>query len=78
MKRTPWFPACIKPVHIGVYEARIQVIEDRFGGYGIQGFSKWMGDGWSRVYCTPEEAQQACIRGAQPKAWRGIVKGASK
>lgn len=76
MKKTPWYPASIKPIREGVYEIQMQVIEDRLGGYAIeQGFCYFGMVGWAVTQSTVEEAKaRGAILGSQHKAWRGLAK----
>jgi len=80
MKLTPWFPVRIKPARVGVYEVKLEVIEDRLGGTAIeQGFCYWGGDMWAVIKSTPDEAYARRVMvGSQHKAWRGLANGASK
>lgn len=67
MKKTSWYPANIKPVHIGVYETDLVLALDRFG------FSYWDGSYWGNQFETPERAEvRRDMRGAQDKPWRGL------
>lgn len=67
MKKTAWYPASLKPVHIGVYETDLGSAFSRFG------FSYWDGNHWSNQYGLPETAEKYCDSpGAQDKCWRGL------
>ena len=75
MNTTPWFPGCIKPVHIGVYERR---------GAGcdyVDGYAFWNGAQWAWSAITPKTAllYRSNISRYQsddsiPFEWRGILK----
>jgi len=60
---TPWFPVCIKPVHVGVYETDLA---------GYLGYSFWNGKWWGDTSHKPEFAVFEEYRGMQRKKWRGF------
>jgi len=64
---TDWFPADLKPVHIGVYEVR-------YFPYGK--YCLWDGKKWSWTNTTVNKAYKfTSSEGAnQNKIWRGIEK----
>jgi len=61
---TPWFPAHIKPVHVGVYETEME------GVAWSKGFSFWNGKRWGNTEILPEWALDD--KGVQGKKWRGL------
>ncbi len=73
MKCTPWYPASVLPVHVGVYEC-----EWKAGGHTLDGiwYNYWDGAQFLRGNAYAEEA--SCIRGRQAlplnllKRWRGV------
>jgi len=70
---TEWFPADVKPVHVGVYQACMEVIEDRLGATSIEyGFAKWDGQRWGKIFATASAADWWETQGSQRKAWRGL------
>jgi hypothetical protein len=80
MTKTEWYPPEIKPVHVGVYEAFMKVIEDRFGSYCFEsGFAYWNGKSWGAMHTTAAEASKLIpwTTGAQRKAWRGLTEPAA-
>ena len=74
MKLTPWFPGCIEPVHIGVYE--------RHGSHGpASGYAFWNGLQWACSADTPDNALIYSFTmsgyqsdGSIPFKWRGVAK----
>ena len=72
MRRTRWFPACMNPVHVGVYETLVGTLYTRTGGY-----SYWNGKRWSNEMRTAAEAYEKrdmAPESAMPwKVWRGIA-----
>lgn len=76
MNTTEWFPAEVKPVHVGVYEACMVVIVDRFGETEIEyGFAKWDGERWGLMHSTADAASELMgwAAGAQRKASRALA-----
>jgi hypothetical protein len=68
MNKTGWFPADVKPVHVGVYETSFAY---------VGGFSEWNGYRWSNQYDTPQRAKDmAYFAGEQDKCWRGLKESA--
>jgi hypothetical protein len=66
-KFTPWFPADVKPVRIGVYETR-------FGDNPrISGFSEWAGE-WSNQTSVNGGDNFFSDGAIQKKEWRGLAK----
>lgn len=63
---TPWFPAGVKPVHVGVYETKRD---------NCKFFSKWDGKKWLMDCRTPERAKaQSYGSEYQDRQWRGVLK----
>lgn len=62
---TDWFPAEVKPVHVGVYETNM--------GLG-NGFSHWDGKAWGAEYLRLDDALlwSPLDVGRQQKKWRGL------
>lgn len=76
---TGWFPSEVKPVHVGVYEAFMKVIEDRFGSCCLEfGFAYWNGESWGAMHTSAAEAAKIIpwMTGAQRKIWRGLTEAA--
>lgn len=72
---TDWYPADVKPVRVGVYEACMEVFTDRFGTYHIEfGFAKWDGNRWGPMHTDPSAANELITwaTGSQRKGWRGL------
>ncbi len=76
MKKTPWFPADIKPVHVGVYETKHEVRP----GAPESCFRYWDGKWWSLGARPPAMAHW--LRGAFTELvsefnvvdeWRGLA-----
>lgn len=69
-KLTPWFPADVKPVHVGVYERN----------YGSKKnpdlvYCKWDGKKWMVCSSNINGAnKQTCHTLLQSEEWRGIQK----
>lgn len=65
-KLTPWFPAYIKPVHIGVYKTR---------GYAmLTTFAKWNGFQWYVDAFNMNDAQTRTAPSMiQDRQWRGLA-----
>lgn len=75
---TTWFPASIKPVHLGVYMARMW---DRTGRTArmVEGYAHWNGEHWGLMMpdaegayhwrCRLNDIKQDAI---QHKQWRGL------
>jgi hypothetical protein len=61
---TDWFPADVKPAHVGVYERR---------GQGVR-YAHWDGTQWLLPGETPAEAAQHFNHpaAAQHLPWRGL------
>lgn len=72
MKMTPWFPAHIRPVHLGLY----LVDTDKFNA---PNYRYWTGIGWSCTYGSVANAKQFAtnelptIYGADETPWRGLA-----
>lgn len=64
---TAWFPAHIKPVRVGVYETKIEGLDN-------SGFSMWLGNGWGFTYQCEEYARVSVGLGFKDKIWRGLTK----
>ena len=63
-KMTRWFPAKIKPAHVGVYETEL---------HGYLGYSFWNGKYWSDTsFKLDMERSTKRRRGMQGKKWRGF------
>lgn len=72
-KLTEWFPAHVKPAHVGVYEVRFLRCES----VSVEGFSYWDGRKWSETQPSAERGamyQANFITGVQNKEWRGLAK----
>lgn len=69
MKLTKWFPALIKPVHVGVYETYIM-------NYWRGGYRYWDGECWSDGFDEPKHAEEFKHSKTIWKVtkWRGIKK----
>jgi len=70
-KLTPWFPANVKPVRVGVY--RVQY-------YNYSGFAYWDGKQWSNLVDSVASAYKNhdWTDGAiQQKRWRGLTQEAA-
>lgn len=64
---TEWYPADVKPVHVGVYET------DLGPAFEPLGFSYWNGEYWGNQYPRPDRAKEMSrAMGAQDKLWRGL------
>jgi hypothetical protein len=64
-KHTPWFPADVKPVHVGVYQV------DR-----VHAYQHWNGRYWG-IYCLSmaEARRRADFESMyQEHQWRGLAK----
>lgn len=68
---TDWFPAEVKPVCVGVYEA------DNGSSYGRKWYSYWDGKQWG--YADTDHEVAFLLRGEEteawdlfPPAWRGL------
>lgn len=64
---TPWFPAEVKPVHVGVYPVKFSLCGE--------GFSHWNGKKWGFAMNTPAQAKKSPGNRAyaeQRKEWRGL------
>jgi hypothetical protein len=67
MKRTPWFPAEIKPVRPGFYE-----VESANGSRTAKLFAVWTGREWA----WPSDVRRNYPRPVlffQNRAWRGVT-----
>jgi hypothetical protein len=66
-KLTPWFPADVKPVRVGVYQTKVDALPgERFYNY-------WDGGSWHGGESTPAVAYKHCDY--QPDGvdyWRGL------
>lgn len=69
MKTTDWFPADIKPVHVGVYETKSPV----FNQPGR--FSFWSGKKWSAAFFDRFAARNHADISTrfQERKWRGLA-----
>ena len=61
---TPWFPADVTPVHVGVYATQFCVDAP---------YSKWNGVHWMDSRPTIEGADRTKHIGAHRKSWRGLA-----
>ena len=72
MKLTPWFPASVVPVRVGVYEVRDQHIDTSHC------FAYWDGDRFGfRVWNSPKNAAHPIVRKLSTSLpmrteWRGV------
>lgn len=62
-KVTEWYPANVKPVHVGVYE-----VETALGRY----FRLWDGKRWHWGGDTPNDALRGGVLERGPDPWRGL------
>ncbi|WP_321853144.1 hypothetical protein [Burkholderia cenocepacia] len=72
---TEWFPPHIKPIHVGVYSACMEVVTDRFGTSHLEyGFARWDGHRWGAMCSDIRSAEELLRRHAasQAKSWRGL------
>lgn len=70
-KLTEWFPANVKPVHVGVYETKSPVLGDDPGWYCF-----WNGVDFCRAYPTPRHAVErgfGTTSQYQNREWRGLA-----
>ncbi len=67
-KLTPWFPADVKPVRVGVYLVKSPLLL-------TGGFSYWDGKRWGWIcYTRRDAAAEKVYPGAsQDKQWRGLA-----
>jgi hypothetical protein len=66
MSKTEWFPGYFKPVHVGVYERRLDRVE-------FSTFSFWDGKTWKWSRLTPEDAlNEKHPSLIQQCDWRGL------
>lgn len=67
-KKTKWYPARIKPVHVGVYET-----ESPYGGGGR--FQHWNGSFWGLYMPSVDSAMRVCKEKSriQNTKWRGLA-----
>ena len=75
MKLTPWFPADVKPVHVGVYEIYENKRSER------RTFKHWNGRFWGFASRTIMDAQNADALGPsiiQKCKWRGLAEPPKK
>jgi hypothetical protein len=66
MKLTPWFPADVKPVRVGVYEVRMKAPWYRY----------WDGVHWHAGHCTPKLAcplSHMPLEETPSEPWRGLA-----
>lgn len=74
-KLTPWFPADVKPVHVGAYQRRSAGEKFNYAHYE---YWWWNGDFWELGgYTKAEEAAKGktSIHTLDPfKEWRGLAK----
>lgn len=66
---TEWFPAEVKPVHVGVYHVRYQ---SSLPGGGHSYWAAWDGKSWTPAVDEIELVEPAEIGGIQEKEWRGL------
>lgn len=67
-KLTPWFPADVKPVRVGVYKARLTKNPE------VSGFGFWDGRRWGWLHNTEQRAMTDDLEGSsQNKEWRGLA-----
>ncbi|WP_334021343.1 hypothetical protein [Burkholderia orbicola] len=74
---TEWFPPEVKPIHVGVYQACMEVFTDRFGTSHIEyGFAKWDGQRWGAMHTDIKSAAELIPwhAASQSKSWRGLNK----
>lgn len=68
MQLTEWYPAEIKPVHVGWYE-----VQNRFASHVYQK-SWWNGRYWGVVgFEWLEESRKEQKSGEQNRIWRGLT-----
>jgi len=70
MKTTDWFPADIKPVHVGMYETKSPILKDQPGW-----FCYWNGTSWCSSYQTMQHAYvfREFTSSFQDRKWRGLA-----
>lgn len=71
-KLTPWYPARIKPVRVGVYNVSCRASEQTG-----QWFAYWNGERFMYYHTDPRKAYRSRATfgcGADTKSWRGLNK----
>jgi len=69
MKKTPWFPGSVKPVHVGVYETKGPFLPEGW-------YRKWDGKRWYVGDRIPAVAAQEIVpthQNAVKLPWRGLA-----
>ncbi|CAJ0698065.1 hypothetical protein [Ralstonia mannitolilytica] len=69
---TPWFPAEVKPVHVGVYEVEPMQLDS---GFRWPIFSYWNGKLWGTACLSREDAEKWGLvfkTADQNRQWRGL------
>lgn len=68
-KLTPWFPATVKPVHVGMYETRRKTFN--FVPRPLYLRLYWNGEYWSYPHYSRYSNALATMRGDDK--WRGLA-----
>jgi hypothetical protein len=74
-KTTPWFPASVTPVRVGLYQVQHELWDENPTPY-----SYWDGKTFNSIYCNPHLAyRERGFDGAGPDvtAWRGLAESTS-
>lgn len=66
MKRTKWYPAHVKPVHVGVYEIRFHTKPQ------VVVYSRWDGHEWRALATNKKLAAQVNEYAWGTYPWRGL------
>lgn len=76
-KLTPWFPADVRPAHVGFYQVDWSSEVGRKATQATQWFALWDGSRWSWMDVDQEGATRYYERGhyhlAGTLAWRGVA-----
>jgi hypothetical protein len=74
MKKTKWFPADVKPVHVGVYE-----VQNMYGSDLPNLFNYWTGKRWTGAMeriCDLIMSPSPMNFAVQDRVWRGLTEAA--
>jgi hypothetical protein len=66
MNTTEWFPADVKPVHVGIYQVESYLF------FGEVWHAHWDGKLWSTAYMLPEYVNEHEKGSNQDRIWRGL------
>lgn len=75
MKKTEWFPADVKPVHVGIYE-----VQNMYGWDHPPLFNYWTGERWTGAMikiCDLITLPDPMNFAVQDRVWRGLVEKAA-